>query len=125
MSKSSIGKKWEYPIDQDYGLGDEDNGINDIPTFMVRMMLQVKANSSGNPYEQYVTAFKAAAKCYYLKGAINIMKGTLDKSGKFEELDSAARKKTIELGQIEKLNNEFRNWVKAATKLRNSQQKAN
>jgi hypothetical protein len=121
MENSETNQKWRYPIAQDYGLGDEDNGTNNIPIFMIRMMLRIKATASGDNYETYKYAFRKTAEYYYTQSAINIMKGYLEHGSKFSELETKARKKTIEMGEIDRVTKDFNAWVKAATKTRNSQ----
>lgn len=115
---------WPYPIAQDYGLGDADNGSSDIPIFMMRMMLSIRETSSGDEYAKYKYSFRKSASHYYKKGYINIMNGKVElmRSGMLYELQS--RQKTHNKGvstvtDAPEKERRFRLWIKQATTVRN------
>jgi hypothetical protein len=120
-------KKWSYPIAEDYGLGDADNGNNNIPMFMIRMMLKVKASLPGDEYSKYKYAFRRAADHYYRNGFINIMNGSVEivHKGVRYELESRQRadktNKDSAVIDAPAKQREFNYWVKAATNVRISQ----
>lgn len=127
MSQQPYSEKtWEYPIAQDYGLGDGNNGGNDIPMFMIRMMLKIRSSGPGDDYAKYKYAFRAAARHYYRKGLINIMNGTLEKAGDYGRVELESwRGRTIDGTSVidaPQKQREFRQWVITATKIRLSQQ---
>lgn len=119
-------KQWVYPIAQDYGLGDDVNGGNNIPMFMIRMMLNIRSSAPGDDYAKYKYAFRRAADHYYRKGLINVMNGTLEQAGEYGRVEHESwRGRTVggtSVIDAPQKQRDFRGWVITATKIKNSQQ---